>query len=161
MSTHPISPDEECPSPAEENPPHPDEATRAALLELETRRQHALLAGDVAALAEMFDDSLVHIHAPGVTHTKAQMLEHVGTRRAYVNIERGELLVRVFGDIAILTGDITNRLRNPDGSERTVSGVVTQVARNVAGTWKFVSFQMTPFGKQVWGALPSEERKQA
>ena len=54
-------------------------------------------------------------------HTKALLLEHVATRRAYLEITRQELQVQVFGDTAILTGGIVNRMRAP----RAASGSST------------------------------------
>ncbi|KRE23300.1 nuclear transport factor 2 family protein [Agromyces sp. Soil535] len=135
----------------------PDAETTRQILAAEHARSTALVDGDVAALDELFEESLVHIHAPGLTQDKFQLLEHVATRRAYQSITRGELLIRQIGDVAIMTGQLVNRLRNPDGSERTVDGVATQVLhRGVDGRWRFVSFQMTPIGAQVWPALPSE-----
>jgi len=134
----------------------PDDRTRAALLALEARRQRALVEGDLDTLDEIFDPELVHIHAPGLVHDKAKLLEHVGTRRAYVDITRGDLDIRLLGDAAILVGPISNVLRNPDGSPREQRGVVTQVARLTAGGWRFVNFQLTPLGEEVWGKLPSE-----
>lgn len=134
-----------------------DVTVRAEILEVEERRQRALIEGDLETLDALFDEELVHIHAPGLTHSKAQLLEHVGTRRAYLEMSRGELSIRLVGGVVIMTGPITNRLRNPDGSERTLSGVATQVLRRGGdGAWRFVSFQMTPTGEQVWGSLPSE-----
>jgi ketosteroid isomerase-like protein len=66
--------------------------------------------------------------------------------------------VRVFGDTAILVGGIVNRMRAPQGGERTIDGIVTQVLhRGADGRWRFVSFQMTPYGEQAWGQLPSEK----
>jgi ketosteroid isomerase-like protein len=135
-----------------------DAPTQASILAVEERRRAGLLAVDLAALSELYDDSLVHIHAPGVTHTKSQLLEHIATRQAYLDMERGELTIRVIGDVAIMTGRLVNRLRTPDGGERTLGGVVTQVLRRCDDDkWRFVSFQMTPDGDQVWGALPSEK----
>ena len=134
-----------------------DAATRAELLAVEERRRVALLAVDIPALDELYDDSLVHIHAPGITHNKAQLLEHVAVRQAYLDMTRGELNIRVFGDVAIMTGRLVNRLIGPDGVERILGGPVTQVLRRGEdGTWRFLSFQMTPDGEQVWPALPSE-----
>lgn len=128
------------------------------ILAVEERRQTALIEGDVAALDEIFDDSLIHIHAPGLVHTKAMLLEHVATRRAYLEITRQDLQMRIFGDVAVVTGGIVNRMRAPGGGERSLDGVVTQVLhRGTDGRWRFVSFQMTPFGEQVWGALNSEK----
>lgn len=134
-------------------------ALRDEILAAETHRQQALIAKDLDALAELFDESLVHVHAPGEVHTKALLLEHVATRGVYLEITRGELEVRVIGDeVAVVTGPITNRMKAPGGGERTLSGEVTQVLRRTDdGRWVFVSFQMTPYGKKAWGSLPSQQ----
>lgn len=134
-----------------------DEATRAEILAVEERRKRALLAIDLDALADLYDDSLVHTHAPGLTHDKEQLLEHVRTRQAYREITRGELTIRLIGDVAIVTGRIINRLGSPDGSERVLAGQVIQVLRRCEdGRWRFVSFQMTPDGEHVWTPTDAE-----
>jgi ketosteroid isomerase-like protein len=136
----------------------PAEAAEAEILALEQRRQQALIETDLETLDEIFDESLIHIHAPGVVHTKPMLLEHVAARQTYLEITRLDLRVRLFGDTAVMTGGIVNRMRAPQGGERTLDGVVTQVAhRGADGRWRFVSFQMTPYGEQVWGRLPSEQ----
>lgn len=134
----------------------------AEIREVERRRQQALIDVDLAALDDLFEESLVHIHAPGLIHTKALLLEHTATRRAYLAIDRGRLNIRVVGDVAVVTGPITNRLRSPDGSERVLAGVATQVLhRGDDGNWRFISFQMAPYGeKQNWAALPGEQEAQ-
>lgn len=139
----------------------PDEATRRQILAVEEMRQRALLEVDVQTLERLYDESLVHIHAPGVTHNKRQLLEHVATRQAYIDMSRGELTIRLISlDVAIMTGRLVNRLGSEDGSERVVGGMVTQVLRRGDdGQWRFVSFQMTPDGVQAWGSLPSEEHR--
>jgi ketosteroid isomerase-like protein len=138
-----------------------DEATRAEVLAVEQRRQEALLAVDVDTLSDLYDDSIVHIHAPGLTHNKRQLLEHVATRQAYLAMTRGELTVRIIGDVAVLTGRLINQLRSPNGPDRTVGGMVTQVLRRCDdGRWRFVNFQMTPDGEHVWPATPSELENQ-
>lgn len=135
-----------------------DDAERAAILRAEDRRRRALIAVDLAELEDLYEDGLVHIHAPGLTHTKAQLIEHTATRRAYVDMWRGDLQVRVCGEVAVATGELVNLLRNPDGSQRTVAGAVTQVLhRGDDGVWRFVSFQMTPYGEQAWPDLPSQQ----
>jgi len=138
------------------------DSERAEILAAEERRQEALIVGDLGALDALFEDSLIHIHAPGVVHTKALLLEHVAVRRTYIEITRQDLQVRVFGDTAVMTGGIVNRMHAPGGGERTLDGVVTQVLhRSDDGRWRFVSFQMTPYGEQAWGSLPSEQEKNA
>ncbi|MDN4476324.1 nuclear transport factor 2 family protein [Demequina sp. SYSU T00192] len=136
-----------------------DPATREALLALEERRRRALIDVDLDALDDLYDDALVHIHAPGLVHTKEMLVEHTRTRRPYLDMSRGDLEIRVLGDVAIMTGLLTNHLRNPDGTSRTMSGQVTQVVRRCPdGAWRYLSFQMTPLTEQVWGALPSEKK---
>lgn len=136
-----------------------DGATRDAILDLEKTRQRALVEGDIAVLDRIFDDALVHIHAPGIVHTKGMLLEHVATRRAYLSIDRGDLSIRRIGDVAIMVGAITNHLQNPDGSSRIQNGTVTQVLRRTDESgWRFVNFQLTPIGDEVWGKLPSERQ---
>ncbi|KZM77087.1 DUF4440 domain-containing protein [Cellulosimicrobium sp. I38E] len=135
-----------------------DPTTRAEVIAVEEARRAALVAHDLDALDALFDDSLVHVHAPGLIHTKALLLEHVATRHAYLDVTRADLVVRTVGDdVVVVTGRISNRLRTAEGGERTLAGVATQVLhRGPDGRWRFVSFQMTPDGKQEWGALPSE-----
>lgn len=141
-----------------------DPQTAAALRSVEDARLRALQSGDLVALDDLFDESLVHIHAPGLTHSKTQLLEHVDTRRPYLDTTRGDLNIRLAGDVAIMTGELVNRLRTKEGGERTLGGVATQVlvrAADAAYGWRFLSFQMTPQGEQAWGQLPSESATSA
>jgi ketosteroid isomerase-like protein len=127
----------------------PDERVTAELHAVERRRQRALLEVDLDALDELLDDTLVYTHAHGITHTKAQLLEHTANRRPYLDITRGELLIRVFGDVAVITGPLTNLVRKPDGGERTLAGVAIQVLRrDDHNRWRFVSSQTTPYAEQ-------------
>lgn len=135
---------------------------RGQLLDLERRRWSALLAGDLAALDEMFDATLVHVHAPGLVMGKAALLEHVSLRKAYLGTERGDLDIRLVGDVAVMTGPIRNRLRTAEGGERTLEGIATQVAvRDDGDRWRFISFQMTPTTEQAWPSLPSQQVEEA
>lgn len=134
-----------------------DSQTLAEILAVEDARREALLSADLDALDALYDETLVHIHAPGVMHNKSQLLEHVATRQAYLDMTRSDLVVRIIGEVAIMTGRIVNRLRTAQGGERVLAGTVTQVlARGEDGRWRFLSFQMTPDGEQAWSALPSE-----
>jgi len=128
----------------------PDEQVTAELHAMEQRRQRALVDVDLEALDELFDDTLVHTHAHGITHTKAQLLEHTADRRPYLRITRGELLIRIIGDVAVITGPLTNLIRKPDGGQRTLAGVATQVlSRDDQRRWRFVTFQMTPCSERT------------
>jgi len=138
-----------------------DAATAEALRAVEERRLQALFDGDLETLDELFDETLVHIHAPGLVHSKTQLLEHVATRRPYLGTKRGDLAIRMIGDIAVMTGGLENRLRTKEGGERTLGGVATQVLVRAADAtygWRFLLFQLTPTAEQAWGALPSEQK---
>ena len=122
-----------------------DMEIRSACLDLERRRQAALVAVDLKALDAMFADDLVHIHSVGLVHDKAELLAHIDAKRGFAAIERGHLTVRVLSeDAAVMTGTINNHMRAPDGSMSEMRGMVTQIIRRADdGSWKFVHFQLT------------------
>jgi ketosteroid isomerase-like protein len=113
-----------------------------AVLDAEERRRAALVAVDMSALNALFADDLVHIHSTALVHNKAQILKYIEERRAYIQIHRGPLAVRITDDIAVITGTMVNHMR-ADGKEYTLSGMVTQVLRREAGAWRFINFQLT------------------
>lgn len=122
---------------------HPAE-TRHALLDLEQRRQAALVAVDLPTLADIFADDLIHIHSTGLVHTKEQLLRHIERRRGFIAIERGVLEIRRVGELAIMHGPLTNHMRAADGGAIVLTGHVTQLLRQTEQGWKFMHFQLTP-----------------
>lgn len=80
-----------------------DEAEVAAL---EESRRAALAAGDIEALSDLFADDYVHVHATAVVHDKAAMLNHV--RKSPRTVAPRSPKIRVYGDVAILTGEMVN-----------------------------------------------------
>ncbi len=116
-----------------------------AVLEAERRRQAALVAVDLAELDRLFADDLTHVHSTGMVHDKGQLMRHIDQKRAFISVTRGPLNVRIHGDVAVMTGPITNRMRSKDGSgEIVLEGFVTQVLRRSEEGWKFINFQLTP-----------------
>ena len=123
----------------------PDDQLTAELHAIELRRQLALVEADLATLDELFDDLLVYTHGHGITHTKQQLMEHTARIRPYLRITRGELLIRIVGDVAVITGPLTNLVRKPDGDQFVLTGVATQVlCRDDEYRWRLITFQMTP-----------------
>lgn len=114
----------------------------ALVLRAEEQRRAALVAVDLPALSALFAEDLVHIHSTGMTHDKAALLRHIEERRAFRAIDRGPLHVRIHGDIAIMTGAMTNHMVM-DGRSLAMTGMVTQVLRKEAGAWRFINFQLT------------------
>jgi hypothetical protein len=51
----------------------------------------------------------------------------------------------VYGDTAIINGDLLNTISTPGEAVRVVDAYVTQIAiRQAAGGWLFVSWHITP-----------------
>jgi ketosteroid isomerase-like protein len=120
------------------------DAAKAEIVRLESERCRALMVPDIEALAALVDDDLVHIHASGRIDTKAEYLTGVEKRFAFRDVARQDLVVRVYGDMAIATGGLTQTVDIIGTPEtRRMKAVVTQVWRRRDGTWRQVSFQAT------------------
>jgi ketosteroid isomerase-like protein len=116
----------------------------AAVLATEDRRRAALVELDLATLDHLFADDLIHIHSTGLRHGKPALLAHIERRRAFLDITRGPLDVRIEGNLAVVTGPIANRMRTERGGETVLLGIVTQILRREAAGWRFIHFQLTP-----------------
>lgn len=123
------------------------------LLKLEQRRCDAIAAGDVATLKEVLRDDYVHVYGGGLSSGKDEWIDHIAEVPRVP--DRSDMQVRIYGDTAVLTGKMVNRIR-PTADARPaaeiggrvpvkedVQAFVTQVAVREAGAWRFCSFQMT------------------
>jgi uncharacterized protein (TIGR02246 family) len=109
---------------------------------LEESRRAALAAGDVEALSDLIADDYIHVHATALIHDKAAMLNHV--RKSPRTVAPRTPKIRVYGDFAILTGEMVNIAPGSGGAEPSRTRLyATQVARKIDGKWKFISFQTT------------------
>ena len=116
---------------------------KQSVLDLEARRAAAIGAADFVALADCLHDEYFHVFGGGNTCGKAAYVEEI--RKNPRKPERGELTVRLYGDTAVVTGDIINRINFADKGLRVIHAMVTQVAVRCADSkWRFVSFQITP-----------------
>lgn len=117
-------------------------AEQKQLVALEERRGAAIANRDFKTLADVLADDYVHVYGHGSASDKQGYIEQV-TTGPRVPI-RGPITVRIYGDSAVLTGDLLNRIKYPDKPEMVIDTFVTQVAHRINGEWKFVSFQITP-----------------
>ena len=109
---------------------------------LEERRRAALAAGDIVALGELIADDYVHVHATALVHDKAAMLDHV--RKSPRAVAPRSPKIRIFGDVAILTGEMINLAAGTAAAPGSQTRLyATQVARKNGGRWQFVSFHAT------------------
>lgn len=111
------------------------------ILAAEQARREALVADDHTRVSQLFADELVYVHTTGLIHDKAQYLAYARDTVAYLAIERGELNVRVHGDVAIMTGTQTNTLKKrSEESSVYAEGFVTQVWTRGPSGWQIASF---------------------
>jgi Domain of unknown function (DUF4440) len=115
-----------------------DEALKA-----EDARFKAQMTGDVSAMQKLFGDELVYIHSSTVEDTKASFIESIRSGNVkYRKMSRGEIKVRTYGCIAIVSGrsqfEVTVK-----GEDRTLNLLFHAVwAKRAAGV-QFVSWQAT------------------
>lgn len=121
------------------------EEIQTEVLAAEARRRAALVASDMAALADLMEDDIVHVHTTGIVQTKAQLLHHAGEFLQFYAVERGPLTVRELGpDAVIVTGPMINTVGKRGTEEKLdVHSFVTQVWVKRAGQWRTKSFQAT------------------
>jgi hypothetical protein len=117
------------------------DAEAGPLIALETRRCEAIGSGNLDALADVLGDDYLHVLAPGRVVDKAQYIEMIrnGPRKP----ERGSLHVRVYGDAAVITGDLDNHIGATAAVRRVIPAYCTQVAVKRDGKWQFVSYILT------------------
>lgn len=117
------------------------ESDHAAVIALEARRCDAIAASNLSVLADVLADDYLHVLAPGQVLDKQGYIELI--RSAPRTPRRGMLRVRMYGDAAVVTGDLDNHLGAPGEEIRTVPAFCTQVARKQDGQWRFVSYILT------------------
>jgi ketosteroid isomerase-like protein len=117
----------------------------AELLALEQERRRALVEEDYSRVADLFADDLVYVHTTGLVQGKAQYLEYAKSAVEYLDIERGELLIRFYGEgLAVMTGTQCNTLRKRGGDQSIRGeGFATQVWVFGEHGWQITSFQGT------------------
>ena len=109
-------------------------ATVKAILAREEQRCQAISNQRWDELATMLTDDLTHVHMPGRQDDKGTYL--AGVKNNPRTVTRKDLMVRVYGDTAIMTGAMTN---SRDGRED--HACVTQVWVRKNGEWYQAAFQ--------------------
>lgn len=111
----------------------------AEVEEAERRRCAAIGERDHAALSDALSDGLRYVHSTGVTEDKeAYITTSIGGEPR--SVHRGELDVRLFSDVAVVTGDYVVRIE----SGRVVEATGLQVWVRDAGRWRLLVHQGTP-----------------
>ncbi len=82
-------------------------STTDELIALEKTRCEAISAGDLDAVAALLADDLTHTHVTGATQDKAALLDGLKSRPR-TTTRSDDLRVRVYGDVAVMTGTLRN-----------------------------------------------------
>ncbi len=116
-----------------------EDAVRAA----DAARIKAFMAADRTALGALLGEDLTYTHSSGRLDGKAGIIDAITSGKTqYHSIVPEEVSVRIFGDVAVLTGraavNVTNDGQLLDLKLRFISVYVKR-----EGRWQFVAWQST------------------
>lgn len=107
------------------------------LMVLEERRAAALVERDRAQLEALFTPDLVHIHSTGIQMNRTELIDYVMNVLEFLSVTRSDLMIRVYGDVAVMSGRMRNTMRRADKPEPiTADALVTQVWVLEHGSWR-------------------------
>ena len=117
--------------------------TVADALQAEDARYEAQIDCDFDALDRLLGKDLVYIHSSTVQDTKASFIESLRSEKvSYHSMERSNTKVRIFGNVAIITGkgvfEVTAR-----GRDKTLNLLFHSVWVKRESGLQFVSWQAT------------------
>ncbi|WP_345275985.1 nuclear transport factor 2 family protein [Litoribaculum gwangyangense] len=107
------------------------------VLEAQSTRITAMINADIEKLNNILDDDLTYSHTTGWTETKSGYLETIKSGR--INYEKfipRNVEVRIYGEIAVLTGKVDVNLGRTDFTIRFL-----EVQRKMDGIWKLTAWQ--------------------
>ena len=130
--------------------PSADDASRAALIEMEARRCSAMLNADFTSLREILHPDLIHVHAKGQVDGYESYFASGGVKVDYKTLDRSELQVTILGESALMTGRQLLVAVRKDGSGTVrIDSRVVQTWIREAGRWRQLAFQTTPIEMSV------------
>jgi ketosteroid isomerase-like protein len=122
-----------------------DNDAEQMILRLEKEGREATLKNDMEANDRLLADNWININPDGSVTTKARLMELLKTSPFKImSIENDDVMVRVYGDAAVVTGRSTSK-RAGQGADETVTRQVrfTRVYARRQGRWQVVSAQNT------------------
>jgi ketosteroid isomerase-like protein len=115
------------------------------ILRLEHEGREATLKNDVEANDRLLADNWININPDGSVTTKARLMELLKSSPFKImSIETDEVMVRVYGDAAVVTGRSTSKRAGQTAGETVTRQVrFTRVYAKRQGRWQVVSAQNT------------------
>lgn len=110
---------------------------------LEAARREAMLAADVPALASLFGDDLVWVHASSILDDKTSLLEKFekGRLRCF-RLDHSEIAIRSYGEVVLIQGRLEMDVAL-DGGRRVAVNRYTAVWASGHGPARLVLWQST------------------
>jgi ketosteroid isomerase-like protein len=120
-----------------------EDPAEAAVLKREEARLQAMVKADVAALEDILADDLSYFHSSGSADTKREFIEAIRTGRLkYKQLDREGVAVRVYGEVAVVTGRGRFQVRSGE-DDLDVRLRFTDVYVKRGGKWRMVAWQST------------------
>lgn len=127
------------------NPPNIEQQ----IMQLEKEGREAALKNDVEANDRLLADNWMNTNANGTVTTKARLMELLKSSPFKImSIEDDDVIVRVYGDFAVVTGRSTSKRMGQDNAVVTGQVRFTRVYAKRQGRWQVVAAQSTPIRQQ-------------
>ena len=112
------------------------------VLAAQRARLDATIAVDVPALERLMADDLSYVHSSAKLESKAENIAALVANHSYKAVETSEVVVRVAGDAAVITGLADITLKGADG-DRQLPVRFTNVWALRDGAWREIAWQST------------------
>lgn len=127
---------------------HENLETEQIILQLESEGRKATLENDIKANDRLLADNWLNINPDGSITTKAKLLELLKDGSFKImSIENDEVMVRVYGDAAVVTGRSTTKRAGQGGEVVGRQVRFTRVYAKSKGQWQVVSAHNTLIAK--------------
>ncbi|MGL5166889.1 MAG: nuclear transport factor 2 family protein [Afipia sp.] len=127
---------------------HKGTETPAVIADLqfaERLRCAAIMEGDVDVLATMLADDLIHVHLPGRIDNKSGYLEGVRNKYLFRDLTRGLLDIRIYGNVAVMIGVLTQKLiLGTTWEVRDIRAITSQVWLKAETRWLLTTCHNAP-----------------
>jgi hypothetical protein len=123
--------------------------TEEQILQLEKEGREAALKNDLEANDRLLADNWMNTNANGTVTTKAKLLELLKSNSfKIISIEDDDVLVRIYGNTAVVTGRATSKRLGQDNQLMIGQVRFTRVYAKQKGRWQVVAAQSTPIKQQ-------------
>jgi ketosteroid isomerase-like protein len=121
---------------------HSQEAVKKELVDLEHTINEATRTKDRAALERIYADEYYCVHSNGAAMDKAaELAKNMSTENAWTDFDLDDVVVRVFGDVGILTGRLS--LKGSAKGFQPGARRFTDIFVRRAGRWQLINCQTT------------------